>query len=39
MKASLNSATMEYHKTRDTIHVQQLLGHRDLRNKLVYINL
>lgn len=32
-------ATMEYHKTRDILHVQQLLGHRDLRNTLVYINL
>jgi len=32
-------ATMEYHKTRDSLHVQQLLGHRDLRNTLIYINL
>ncbi len=32
-------ATMEYHKTRDILHVQQLLGHRDLRNTLIYINL
>jgi hypothetical protein len=32
-------ATMEYHKTRDILHVQQVLGHRDLRNTLVYINL
>ncbi len=32
-------ATMEYHKTRDIFHVQQLLGHRDLRNTLIYINL
>ena len=30
---------MEYHKTRDILHVQQLLGHRDLRNTLIYINL
>jgi hypothetical protein len=30
---------MEYHKTRDILHVQQLLGHRDLRNRLIYINL
>jgi integrase/recombinase XerD len=32
-------ATTEYHKTRDILHVQQLLGHRDLRNTLIYINL
>jgi integrase len=32
-------ATMEYHKTRDILHVQQLLGHPDLRNTLIYINL
>jgi integrase len=32
-------ATTEYHKTRDILHVQQLLGHRDLRNRLIYINL
>ena len=32
-------ATMEYHKTRDILHVQLLLGHRDLRNTLIYINL
>ena len=32
-------ATIEYHKTKDILHVQQLLGHRDLRNTLIYINL
>ena len=32
-------ATTEYHKTRDIMHIQQLLGHRDLRNTLIYINL
>ncbi|MEM2888033.1 MAG: tyrosine-type recombinase/integrase [Candidatus Bathyarchaeia archaeon] len=32
-------ATMEYHRTKDILHVQQLLGHRDLRNTLIYINL
>lgn len=31
--------TMEYHKTKDILHVQQLLGHRQLRNTLIYINL
>jgi hypothetical protein len=30
---------VEYNKTRDILHVQQLLGHRDLRNTLIYINL
>jgi len=30
---------MEYHKTRDILHVHQVLGHRDLRNTLIYINL
>lgn len=30
---------MEYHKTRDILHVQELLRHRDLRNTLIYINL
>jgi site-specific recombinase XerD len=32
-------ATIEYNKTRDILQVQQLLGHRDLRNTLIYINL
>ena len=26
-------------KTRDILHVQQVFGHRDLRNTLIYINL
>ena len=32
-------ATMEYHKTRDTLHVMQLLGHRSIRNTLMYTQL
>jgi len=32
-------ATMEYHKTKDIIHVQRLLGHRNIQNTLRYINL
>lgn len=32
-------ATMEYHKTRDILHVQQALGHRNLKSTLIYINL
>jgi hypothetical protein len=30
---------MEYHKTRDIFHVKQLLGHKDLRSTLIYINI
>jgi integrase len=32
-------ATMEYHKTRDILHVMQLLGHRSIRNTLIYTQL
>jgi integrase len=32
-------ATMEYHKTKDIIHVQQILGHRDIKSTMIYINL
>lgn len=32
-------ATMEYHKTKDIIHVQRLLGHRNIQNTLRYINM
>lgn len=32
-------ATMEYHKTKDVIHVQQLLGHKNIQNTMIYINL
>jgi integrase len=32
-------ATMEYHKTKDIIHVQQILGHRDIKCAMVYITL
>lgn len=30
---------MEYHKTRDIYHVKQLLGHKNIRNTEIYINL
>jgi len=30
---------MEYHKTKDIIHVQQMLGHRDIKSTMLYINL
>jgi len=32
-------ATTEYHKTKDIVHVQRLLGHRSIQNTLRYINL
>jgi integrase len=31
--------TMEYHKTHDIEHVQRLLGHRDIENTMIYINM
>ena len=32
-------ATMEYHKTKDILHVMQLLGHKNIQNTLVYAHL
>jgi integrase len=32
-------ATVEYHKTKDILHVQDLLRHRNIRNTLVYITI
>ncbi len=32
-------ATMEYHKTKDLLHVKALLGHKDLRTTLRYTQL
>jgi integrase len=31
--------TMEYHKTKDILHVKQLLGHKRIENTMKYINL
>ena len=31
--------TMQYHFTKDIIHVQQLLGHRDIKSTMLYIQL
>ncbi|MDH5532190.1 MAG: site-specific integrase [Candidatus Bathyarchaeota archaeon] len=31
--------TMEYHKTKDIIHVKTLLGHKNINNTMIYINL
>jgi integrase len=32
-------ATMEYHKTKDILHVMRLLGHKSIQNTLVYTHL
>ncbi|MEM2968093.1 MAG: site-specific integrase [Candidatus Bathyarchaeia archaeon] len=32
-------ATMEYHKTKDILHVMRLLGHKSIKNTLVYTQL
>jgi len=31
--------TMEYHKTKDIIHVKTVLGHRNIESTMVYINI
>lgn len=31
--------TMLYHKTKDIVHVQRKMGHRSLKNTLIYIDL
>jgi integrase/recombinase XerD len=31
-------ATMEYHKTKDIMHVKELLGHKNIQNTMIYIN-
>jgi integrase len=31
--------TMEYHKTKDIVHVQAVLGHKDIKTTMIYINL
>lgn len=30
---------MDYHKTRDILHIMQLLGHKGIRNTLMYTQL
>jgi integrase/DNA-directed RNA polymerase subunit M/transcription elongation factor TFIIS len=32
-------ATLEYHRTKDILHVQRLLGHKNIQNTLIYIDL
>lgn len=31
--------TMEYHKTKDILHVKRILGHKNIKNTLVYTHL
>ena len=31
--------TMEYHKTRDILYIQRLLGHKNIQNTLIYVNI
>jgi len=31
--------TIEYHKTRDILYTQRLLGHRNIQNTLIYVNI
>ena len=31
--------TMEYHKTKDILHVQVVLGHKNIQSTMIYINL
>jgi integrase/recombinase XerD len=31
--------TMEYHKTRDVIHVKHVLGHKSIESTMIYINI
>jgi len=31
--------TMEYHRTKDILHVKQLLGHRSIKSTMLYINI
>ena len=30
--------TMEYHRTKDILHVKNLLGHKNIKNTMIYIN-
>ena len=32
-------ATLEYHKTKDILHVKQLLGHKNIKNTMIYIDI
>ena len=30
---------MEYHKTKDILHVKEMLGHKSIQNTLIYVNI
>jgi integrase len=32
-------ATMEYHKTKDILHVKEFLRHRDIKNTMIYVHM
>jgi len=32
-------ATFEYHQTKDLVHVYNMLGHRNIKNTMIYVNL
>ena len=32
-------ATMEYHRTKDLLHVMKLLGHKNIKNTMIYTQL
>ena len=32
-------ATTEYHKTKDILHVKEMLGHKNIKNTLIYTHL
>lgn len=32
-------ATMEYHRTKDILHVMRMLGHKSIKNTLIYTHL
>ncbi|MEM2971339.1 MAG: site-specific integrase [Candidatus Bathyarchaeia archaeon] len=32
-------ATMEYHKTKDIMHVKELLGHKSIQSTMIYVHI
>jgi len=39
IRSSLARVIATYHKIRDVIHVQHMLGHKDIKSTMIYINL
>lgn len=39
LNVPLFKATMEYHKTKDILHVMKILGHKNINNTLIYTQL